>query len=131
MKAARPHIQEFPVKKSAKLSFGTLAVAGAFGAMLIPATAASAADAPAFVCPANTDTVEVPYAYAADNTPELAGTVCVEAGGTAFETMNVTPGWSAQLKSDGSDGRTEVRFSEAVTRDRVELRYEAGRTEIK
>jgi len=31
----------------------------------------------------------------------------------------------------GSDGRTEVRFSESVTRDRVELRYEPGQTEIK
>ena len=122
------------MKKSAKLSLGSLAVAGAFGAMLIPATSASATDAPAapaFACPAQTDTVEVPYAFAADNTPQLAGVVCVEAGGTAFETMNVTPGWSAQQKSDGSDGRTEVRFSEAATRDRVELRYEAGRTEIK
>jgi hypothetical protein len=121
------------VKKSAKWSFGSLAVAGALGAMLLPATAASAADDPAasFACPTNTDTVEVPYAFAADNTPQLAGVVCVQAGGTAFETMNVTPGWSASLKSDGSDGRTEVRFSEAATRDRVELRYEAGRTEIK
>jgi hypothetical protein len=121
------------VKKSAKWSLGSLVVAGALGAMLVPATAASATDAPAagFSCPAETDTVEVPYAFAADNTPQLAGVVCVESGGTAFETMNVTPGWSATLKSDGSDGRTEVRFSEPATRDRVDLRYEAGRTEIK
>jgi hypothetical protein len=127
-----PHIQEFPVKKSAKLSLGSLAVAGALGAMLIPATAASADDAlAAFACPVDTDTIEVPYAYAADNTAQLAGIVCVQAGGTVFETMNVSPGWSAELKSDGSDGRTDVKFSEAVTRDRVELRYEAGRTEIK
>lgn len=121
------------MKKSAKWSLGSLAVAGAIGAMLLPATAASAADDPAasFACPTNTDTVEVPYAFASDNTPQLAGVVCVESGGTAFETMNVTPGWSASLKSDGSNGRTEVRFSESATRDRVELRYEAGRTEIK
>jgi hypothetical protein len=122
------------VKKSTKLSLGSLAVAGAFGAMLIPATAASATDAPAapgFSCPADTDTVEVPYAFDADNNAQLAGVVCVQAGGTTFETMNVTPGWSAQLNSDGSNGRTDVRFSQSATRDRVELRYQAGRTEIK
>ena len=45
--------------------------------------------------------------------------------------MTVTPGWRGEVKSDGSDGRTDVRFSESVTRDRVELRYEAGQTEIK
>jgi hypothetical protein len=108
---------------------GSLLVAGAMGAMLLPATAASATEG--FACPDNTDTIEVPYAFSADNTPELAGVVCVQTGTTVFDTMNVTDGWSAELKSAGSNGRTEVRFSESSTRDRVELRYEAGRTEIK
>jgi hypothetical protein len=122
------------VKKSAKLSLGSLAVAGALGAMLIPATAASATDAPAapsFACPADTDTIEVPFAFDADNNAQLAGVVCVVTGTTQFDTMNVTPGWSAQLKSDGSNGRTEVKFAESSTRDKVELRYQSGRTEIK
>jgi len=55
----------------------------------------------------------------------------VKSGTTLFATMNVTPGWQAQLKSDGSDGRTDVKFSQTSSSDRVELRYEAGRTEIK
>jgi hypothetical protein len=67
----------------------------------------------------------------ADSTPELAGIVCVVAGGTKFDSMYVTPGWTATLKSDGSDGRTEVRFVEPDTRQKVELRYEPGRTVIK
>jgi len=116
------------VKKSLKLSVGSVIVAGALGAVLLPATGASAADA--FVCPSGTDTIQVPYEWTG-NTPDLAGTVCVRAGTTLFATMNVTPGWQAQLKSDGSDGRTDVRFSQPTTSDRVELRYEAGRTEIK
>jgi hypothetical protein len=119
------------VKKSAKWSLGSLLVAGAIGAMLLPATAASATEG--FACPDATDTIEVPYAFTADNTPELAGVVCVDAGTTVFNSMDVTDGWSAQVKADGtgSKDRTEVRFTDASTGDRVELRYEAGRTEIK
>jgi hypothetical protein len=124
------------VKKTAKWSLGSVVVASAIGAILLPATSASATDAPAdpvatFACPTGTDTIEVPFAFTADNTPELAGVVCVQTGTTVFDSMNVTDGWSAELKSDGSRGRTEVRFSDDSTRDRVELRYEAGRTEIK
>ena len=117
------------MKKSLKLSLGSVVVAGALGAMLLPSIAASATEA--FACPTGTDTIDVPFAYTADNTPELAGTVCVLSGTTQFATMNVTPGWQAELKSDGSDGRTDVRFEEPTTNDRVELRYEPGRTEIK
>ena len=116
------------MKKSLKRSLGSVAVAGALGAVLLPATAASATEG--YTCPTGTDTVEVPYAWDG-YTPQLAGTVCVEAGTTLFATMDVTPGWQAELKSDGSDGRTEVRFTQPTTSDRVELRYEAGRTEIK
>jgi hypothetical protein len=118
------------VNKKVRWSLGSVIAAGAMGAaVLLPATGASAADG--FACPENTDTIEVPYAFAADNTPQLAGVVCVDTGTTTFNTMNVTDGWSAEVKSDGSRGRTDVRFAEADTRDRVELRYEAGRTEIK
>ena len=117
------------MKSSLKLSLGSVVVAGALGAMLLPATAASAVDVA--TCPTGTDAVEVPYAFAADNTPELAGTVCVFSGTTQFATMTVTPGWRGEVKSDGSDGRTEVRFTEPATRDRVDLRYAPGRMEIK
>jgi hypothetical protein len=117
------------MRKTTKFSLGSVVVAGALGAVLMPAASASATEG--FACPENTDTIEVPYGYTADNTPELAGTVCVLTGTTVFDSMNISDGWSAELKSDGSRSRTEVRFSNLETRDRVELRYEPGRTEIK
>jgi len=50
-----------------------------------------------------------------------------------LNTVDVSDGWSAQVKSDGtkSNQRTEVRFTNQSTGDRVELRYEPGRTVIK
>jgi hypothetical protein len=119
------------VNKTAKLSLGSLLVAGAMGAVLLPAATASATEG--FTCPAATDTIEVPYAFSADNTPLLAGTVCVVQGTTEFASVDVADGWSAEVKSDGtgSNARTDVRFSNPTTDDKVELRYEAGRTEIK
>jgi hypothetical protein len=119
------------VKKSLKLSLGSVVVAGALGAVLLPATSASATDG--FLCPTNTDTVQVPAAFADDGTPILAGTVCLNAGTTVLNSVDVADGWSAQVKEDGtnSNERTDVRFSELSTGDRVELRYEPGKTEIK
>ena len=118
------------MKKSLKLSLGSVVVAGALGAVLIPAVSASATVSP---CAATDDSIAVPYAFAADGTPELAGTVCVFAGTTQFDSVDITPGWQAQVKATGtgSSARTEVRFSEPTTNDRVELRYEPGKTEIK
>jgi hypothetical protein len=119
------------VKKSLKLSLGSVVVAGALGAVLIPAVSASATEG--FVCPAETDTIDVPYAFAADGTPLLAGTVCVNAGTTVLNTVDTADGWSAEVKSDGtkSNQATDVRFTDQSTGDRVELKYEPGRTEIK
>ena len=119
------------MKKSLKLSLGSVVVAGALGAVLVPAVSASATEAS--VCAANDDAIAVPYAFAADGTPQLAGTVCVFAGTTQFDSVNITPGWQAEVKASGtgSSARTEVRFSEPSTNDRVELRYEPGKTEIK
>ncbi len=119
------------MKKSLKLSLGSVVVAGALSAVLVPAISASATEG--FVCPADTDTIDVPYAFAADGTPELAGTVCVNAGTTVLNTMDTADGWSAQVKSDGttSNQATDVRFSEPSTGDRVELKYEPGKTVIR
>jgi hypothetical protein len=133
------------VKNTARWGLSSLVVVAATGAFLLPASAAFASGgtpAPAptpildpvvslFSCPEGTDTIDVPFGFTADALPELAGTVCVHTGTTVFDTMNVTPGWTARLRSDGSDGRTEVQFTSLLTRDNVELRYEAGRTEIK
>ena len=119
------------MKKSMKLSLGSVVVAGALGAVLIPSVSASATEG--FVCPAATDTIEVPASFAADGTPILAGTVCVNAGTTVLNTVDTADGWSDQVRSDGtkSNQATDVRFSEASTGDRVELKYEPGRTVIK
>ena len=119
------------MKKSLKLSLGSVVVAGALGAILIPATSASATEG--FVCPTATDTIEVPAGFAADSTPILAGTVCVDAGTTVLNSVDVADGWSAEVKADGtnSNQRTDVRFSQPSTGDRVELRYEPGKTVIK
>ena len=117
------------MKKSLKLSLGSVVVAGAMGALLLPAATASAADT--LACPTGTDAIDVPYAFTADFMTGRAATASVVSGTTLFATMTVTPGWRGEVKSDGSDGRTEVRFSESITRDRVELRYEPGRMEIK
>ncbi|HST66247.1 MAG TPA: hypothetical protein VLM05_13760 [Mycobacteriales bacterium] len=117
------------MRKTTKFSLSSVVVAGVLGAVLLPAASASAAEA--FACPEGTDTIDVPYAFDADSNPELAGTVCVLTGTTVFESMNVTDGWSAEVKSAGTKNRTEVRFNNDYTNDRVELRYEAGRTEIK
>jgi hypothetical protein len=124
-------LQEFSVKKSLKLSLGSLVVAGALGAVVIPSVSASATEG--FVCPSNTDTIAVPYAYAADGTPQLAGTVCVNAGTTVLNTVDTADGWSDQVKSDGTNSgqATDVRFSDKSTGDRVELKYEPGKTVIK
>jgi hypothetical protein len=117
------------MRKTTKYTLSSAIAAGVLGAVLLPAAAASATEG--FACPEGTDTIAVPYAFDADSNPELAGTVCVLTGTTVFDSMDVTDGWTADLRSAGSKGRTEVRFQNSDTRDRVELRYEAGRTEIK
>ena len=124
------------MKKSLKLSLSSVVVAGAMGAMLIPATAASAASADELstaACAAGTDAVDVPFAFADDATPLLAGTVCVVSGTTQFASVAVADGWRAEVKAYGttSNARTDVKFTESTTRDKVELRYEPGRMEIK
>ena len=118
------------MNKKVRLSLGSVVAAAAMGAaILLPATGASATEG--FACPENTDTIQVPYAFADDGTPELAGTVCVVKDTTVFDSMDVTDGWSAELKSGGSKNGTDVRFFNSTTRDKVELRYEPGRTELK
>ena len=114
-----------------KYQLGGLLAASVLGAVLAPASSASATAG--FTCPEGTDTISVPYAFTSDNQPLLAGTVCVTSGTTVLRVVDVEPGWTAEVKSDGtgSKARTEVRFTETSTGDRVELRYEPGRTVIK
>src|SRR3978361_2335871 len=102
----RPPLQEFPMRKTTKISLSSIVVAGALGAVLLPAATASAAEG--FTCPENTDAIAVPYAFDADSNPELAGTVCVLTGTTVFDSMDITDGWSAERPAAASKGRTEV-----------------------
>jgi hypothetical protein len=118
------------MKKATKYRIGGLLAAAALGAALVPATAGATEG---FTCPAGTDAIWVPYAFTADAQPLLAGTVCVVSGTTRLAAVDAEAGWTAEVKSDGSGSgaRTDVRFTNTSTRDRVELRYEPGRTEIR
>ena len=120
------------MKKSLKLSLGSVVVAGALGAVLVPAVSASATEG--FVCPAATDTIEVPASFAADGTPILAGTVCVNAGTTVLNSVDTADGWScprSRRTAPRAARPATCRFSEPSTGDRVELKYEPGKTVIK
>jgi hypothetical protein len=119
------------MKKTIMYRAGGLLAASVLGAVLVPALPASATEG--FTCPAGSDPIEVPYAFTPDNQPLLAGTVCVTSGTTLLTYVDVEVDWTAEVKSDGSgsNGRTDVRFTQTSTGDTVELRYEPGRTWIK
>ena len=78
------------MNKTVRLGLSSLLTAGALGAALLQAPAASAN--PGFVCPTGSDTIPARYGTAADGTPTLAGTVCVFAGTTAFRSLDETAG---------------------------------------
>ena len=117
------------MSKTTKYRIGGL-LAAVLGTVLVPAASAHATDG--FTCPADTDTVEVPYAWDGF-TPLLAGTVCVVSGTTQFATVDTAPDWTARVRSDGtgSSARTDVRFTQTSTGDRIELIYEPGLFRIK
>ena len=118
------------MKKNVRWSLGSLLVAGAMGAMVLPATSAWATEG--FVCPAGTDTIEVPFAWSADNVPSLAGTVCVDSGTTLLNTVDVNKPWRATVKSTGATSKgLDIRFKNPKTGDKVELIYARGKTVIK
>lgn len=116
--------------KTTKYRIGGLLAASISAITLVPAASAHATVD--FTCPDATDTVEVPYGWDG-YTPLLAGTVCVASGTTRFVTVDTEPGWTAAVKSDGtgSRARTDVRFTQTITGDRVELIYEPGLFRIK
>jgi hypothetical protein len=119
------------MKTTTMYRIGGALAAAVLGTILVPAGTASATEG--FTCPAGTDGIWVPFAFTADSQPLLAGTVCVVAGTTRFSSLDVEPGWTAQVKSDGtgSNARTDVRFTQTSTGDRLELIYEPGLTRIK
>jgi hypothetical protein len=118
------------VKNKVRLGLGSFLVAGAVGAMVLPATSAWATEG--FVCPVGTDTIEVPFAWSADNVPSLAGTVCVDAGTTFLNTVDVNKPWRATVKSTGASSKgLDIRFKNPKTGDKIELIYAKGRTVIK
>jgi hypothetical protein len=122
------------MKKTVRWGTGALVVAGALGATLPSATAASAAvvpPPPGFVCPDGSDTVNVPSTITGANQPALAGTVCVFSGTTAFRLVHTNGGWRADVKSVFGSSTTNVRFYEPVRNGKVEVVTQNGRVVIK
>ena len=119
------------IRNCLRFAAAAAAFTGTVAAPLLLASTAQATEG--FSCPSGTDTVQVPYGFTADAQPLLAGTVCVVAGTTRLDSVDVEPSWTAQVKSDGSgnNARTDVRFTQTSTGDRVELIYEPGLTRIK
>lgn len=116
--------------KTLRWAVGSGLVAGALGAMLLPAASASATEG--FACPVGTDTIEVPYAYSADNVPSLAGTVCVAGGTTLLDSYDVNKPWKATVKSAGASSKgLNIVFKNPQTKQKLTLVYARGRTVIK
>lgn len=116
--------------KSLRLMVGSGLVAGAMGAMLLPAASASATEG--FACPTGTDTLAVPYAWSADNVPSLAGTVCVVSGTTLLASYDVNSPWQATVKSLGVSSRgLNIVFRNTQTKQKITLVYASGRTVVK
>ena len=113
-----------------KKIIGPALAAGAIGALLLPAAAASATEG--FACPTGTDTIQVPYAWSADGVPSLAGTVCVEGGTTLLNSYDVNTPWKATVKSQGASSKgLSIVFKNPQTKQKVTLVYAKGRTVIK
>jgi hypothetical protein len=118
------------MNKTVRWGLSSLLTAGALGASLLQAPAASAVTG--FVCPTGSDTIPVPYATTAANVPLLAGTVCVFQGTTAYRLVDMSAGWRAEVKSVFGSTTTDVRFYNPTTGGKVELIYkELGKIEIK
>jgi hypothetical protein len=122
------------MKKTVRWGSGALTLAGALGATLLPATAASATvlpPPPGFVCPAGSDTVSVPSTITGPNQPALAGTVCVFSGTTAFRLVHTNGGWRAEVNSVFGSRTTNVRFYEPVLNGKVEVVTQNGRVVVR
>lgn len=116
--------------KNLRWMVGSGLVAGAMGAMLLPAASASATEG--FACPVGTDTIAVPYAWSVDSVPLLAGTVCVEGGTTRLSSYDVNTPWTATVKSQGVSSKgLNIVFKNPETRQKITLVYASGRTVLK
>jgi hypothetical protein len=113
------------MNKTVRLGLSSLLTAGVLGATLLQAATSG------FVCPTGSDTIPAPYAMGADNTPLLAGTVCVFAGTTAFRSLDESAGWRAVAKDVFGSPTTDVTFTRTVDRAKVEVIYRSGKLEIK
>ena len=114
------------MNKTVKLGLSSLLTAGALGAGLLQAPAASADFG--FVCPAGSDTIPV---TTTSTSTTLAGTVCVFAGTTAFRSLDEEAGWRAVAKDVYGSPTTDVQFTNTQTRNKIEVIYKSGRLEIK
>ena len=117
------------MNKTVKLGLSSLLTAGALGAALLQAPAASAN--PFFVCPTGSDTIPAKYGTAPDGSPLIAGTVCVFSGTSAFRSLDETAGWRAVAKDFYGSPTTDVIFTNTQTGKKVEVISKSGRLEIK
>ena len=110
------------MKNTVRWGAGALTIAGAIGATLLTAPAASAVvEPPAFTCPDGSDQVNVPSELTGTNQPAIAGTVCVFAGTTAFRSVDTNGGWRVEVKSTFGSSTTDVRFYEPVLNAKQEV----------
>jgi hypothetical protein len=123
------------VNKTIRWGLSSLLTAGALGATLLPAAAASAAvvpSPPGFSCPAGSDMINVPSTISGPNQPALAGNVCVFAGTTAFRSVNKNGGWRVEVKSLFGSRTTNVLFYEpSFNNAKVEVVTQNGRVVVK
>jgi hypothetical protein len=112
------------MNKAIKLGLSSLLTAGAVGAMLLQAPAASAN--PGFVCPAGSDTIQAPI-----SSTQIAGTVCVFSGTSAYRSVDLTAGWRAEVKDLFGSPSTDVRFYNPTNGGKVEVIYRSGKLQIK
>ena len=65
---------------------------------------------------------------------EANGTGCVvinaDSTGASLDEVVLAPEWTYEVKRN-DDGRVEVRFTEPSTKDRVRVRVEPGKTEVR
>jgi hypothetical protein len=121
------------MNKTARWAAGALTLASALGTTLLAGPAASAAvpAPPSFACPAGSDSFNVPNRIVAPNQPEIAGTVCVFTGTTAFRSVHTNGGWRVEVKSAFGSRTTNVRFYEPTFNGKAEVLTQNGRVVVR
>jgi hypothetical protein len=114
----------------------SVVAAAVVAASLAAAAPAGAAD-PVSYCPADPVTSFPDGSFIYSNQAGDAGCVTARVfpnGAARLDSVVVAPGWTYSVKSNGgttNKSRVEVQFTQTATRNRVDVRMEAGKTVIK